>query len=148
MKNGFPKIVYTLTLAGSAFMSGDALADGNPTDSGGTMVHNPYSPIVNRNAFALNPLPDPKVERANVDTTSSLPKITVQGFMNLLGKPDVLCKISMPAAGPGQPAMELPCVLREGEEQGEIKLIRIDQAAGTVIFNNHEIVQEIQLIGR
>ena len=148
MKNGFPKIVYTLTLAVSAFMGGDALAGGNPADSGGTLTHNPYAPIVNRNAFALNPLPDPKVEIALVDATSPLPKITVQGFMNLLGKPDVLFKISTPAAGSGQPAMELPCTLREGEVLGEIKLIHIDQTAGTVIFNNHGIIQEIQLTRR
>jgi len=147
MKNGFPKVAYALILAGSALMSGDAVAGGNPADSGGTLAQNPYAPIIVRNAFALNALPDPKVEKPGVDTTPAPPKITVQGFMNLLEKPGVLFKVSMPAQA-GQPAVELPCALREGEEQGEIKLIRIDQAAGVVIFNNHGTVQEIQLVGR
>jgi len=146
MKNGFLKIAYALILAGSELMSGDALAGDNPADSGGMLAQNPYTPIIVRNAFALNALPDPKVEKPDADTSPALPKITVQGFMNLLEKPGVLFKVLIPAQA-GQPAVELPCVLREGEEQGEIKLIRIDQTAGTVIFNNHGIVQEIQLAG-
>lgn len=134
MKNGLGKFVLTASCGLGLCLNAQADAS----------TENPYTPIINRNAFALNPLVEPKVANDAADAEPSLPKITVQGFMNLLGKPGVLFKISLPA-GAGQPATEIPCVLAEGEQQNDVKLIRFNKHAMIVIFNNHGIIQEIPL---
>lgn len=103
---------------------------------------NPYAKaIIGRNAFSLKaatlativdpPRPPP-------------PRITLQGMTTICGRPQVLIKVLMPSR-PGEPAKEISCVLSEGERQGEIEVLEIDDRSGTVQFNNHGTGQTLNL---
>ncbi len=107
-----------------------------------TTKENPYAKaIVGRNAFSLNAAPLPTI----VDPPRPPPpRITLQGVTTILGRRQVLFKTQMPAK-PGEPAREMSCVLSEGERQGGIEVVAIDEKAGTVRFNNHDILQTLNL---
>jgi hypothetical protein len=102
---------------------------------------NPYSQIVVRNPFGLNPPPavDPNAASANPP-----PKITPNGIMTILGQLQVLFKVTEPAA-PGKPAADQSYILTEGEAQDDIEVTKIDDKACIVTFNNHGTVQELPL---
>jgi hypothetical protein len=104
-----------------------------------TARSNPYAKaIVGRNVFSLNratlptivdpPLPPP-------------PLIILQGLTNINRRRQVLFKVQKS----GAPAREISCVLSEGERQGEIAVLEIDEQSGTVKFNNHGIEQTLKL---
>jgi hypothetical protein len=103
---------------------------------------NPYAKsIVGRNAFGLNAAPPPII----VDPLRlPPPHITLQGLTTILRRRQVLFKLQMPSK-PGEPAREISCVLSEGERQGEIEVLEIDDHAGTVKFNNHGTEQTLSL---
>lgn len=104
----------------------------------------PYSPIVTRNVFGLVPIPV-------VDPASTLPppepppKITPNGIMTIFGQLQVLFKVAVKPP-PGQPAKDDSFVMSEGERQDEIEVVKIDEAAGVITFNNHGTVQELPLV--
>lgn len=107
-----------------------------------TAKKNPYAKaIVGRNVFSLTSAPPATI----VDPAPPpLPRITLQGVTTLLCRGQVLFKIHMPSK-PGEPAREISCVLSEGERQGEIEVLEIDEKAGTVKFSNHGTVQTLNL---
>jgi len=49
-------------------------------------------------------------------------------------------------AKPGQPAKEESFVMCAGERQDEIEVVKIDEKAGVVTFNNHGVLQELTLV--
>jgi hypothetical protein len=103
--------------------------------------NNPYSQaIIGRNAFSLKP---PAV-RVVDPPPLPLPQIVLQGGMNILHRRQVLFKVQMPPK-PGEPAREMSCVMSEGERQGEVEVLEIDDKAWTVKFRNHGIVQTLNL---
>jgi hypothetical protein len=98
----------------------------------------PYSPIIARNVFGLNPPappPDP-VAAAEAD----LPKITVNGIMSGFGNLTVLFKTT---AGKG--GKDLDYDLDQGQCEDEIEVLRIDEKNGSVKFSNHGVQQNIGL---
>lgn len=101
-----------------------------PSDQG-----NPYDAIVGRNVFSLKP-PPPPPNPEDLIKKDPPPKIRLQGLTTILGRRQVLFKSQTPAK-PGQPAKDESYVLSEGERQGEIEVVAIDENAGTVKFNNH-----------
>jgi hypothetical protein len=103
---------------------------------------NPYSPIVMRNVFDLNPLPPPGAAQANVEPP---PKIALNGIISHLGHWQVLFKVNIPPK-PGQPAKERAYILGEGQQQDDIEVVKIDAKTQIVTFNNHGMVQELPLI--
>lgn len=103
---------------------------------------NPYTPIVARNIFGLVPIPTNVVVEAPPVTPP--PKITPNGIISLFGKLEVLFKVAMPAK-PGQPAKENSYVMSEGERQDDIVVVKIDQEAAVITFNNHGTPQELPL---
>jgi hypothetical protein len=105
------------------------------------MPHNPYSPIVTRNVFALSPPPPPEAEQPLSDPP---PKITPNGTMSIFGQRQVLFKVTA-ASKPGQPVKDAFYTLGEGESQDGIEVTHIDENASMVTFNNHGIMQEIAL---
>lgn len=120
--------------------------------AGGLMLHisaraddtvapnNPYEPIVVRNVFGLNP-PQAITNQSTPDEPPL--KITPNGIMSIFGQLQVLFKV---APKPGQPgAKEQSYVLSEGQSQDEIEVVRINEKAGVVTFNNHGTEQEIPL---
>jgi len=106
-------------------------------------VENPYAPIVTRNIFGLVPIPT----NAPVDpsTLTPPPKITPNGIMTLFGKVQALFKVAG-VAHPGQPPKDESYVLCEGDRQDEIEVVKIDEKAATITFNNHGVVQALPLV--
>jgi len=105
------------------------------------LANNPYAPIVVRNVFGLNP---PLGVETNAPP-ADLPKITPNGIMSILGRLQVLYKVSEPARA-GQPAKDESYILSEGQRQDDIEVIEIDEKNSLVTFNNHGSVQELPLV--
>jgi hypothetical protein len=122
-------------LAGGLMLSVGARAD----DS--VLPNNPYTPIVTRNIFGLNP---PQAVDA-APPGEPPPKITPNGIMTILGKLQALFKVAG-TAKPGQPAKDEFYILSEGQRQDEIEVTHIDEKASLVTFNNHGTVQELPLV--
>ena len=94
---------------------------------------NPYQNIVQRNVFGLkDPPPPPSTEAP----TPPPPKITINGITTILGNKRVLFKVSV-LARPPQPAREESFILAEGQREGQIEVLEIDETSGTIKFNNH-----------
>jgi hypothetical protein len=126
MKN-FGKIAICLA-GGLALNAGLRAADLSPD--------NPYATIVTRNIFGLNPIPavDPN------DAPAPPVKITPNGIMTIFGHLQVLFKT---AGGPGK---EQSYILTEGQRQDDIEVVKINEKAGIVTFNNHGLIQELPLV--
>jgi hypothetical protein len=102
---------------------------------------NPYSPIVARNIFGLQPIPvhNPQDDVVVVPP----PKITPNGIMTIFGKVQVLFKVS--TASPGQPAKDVSYTMGVGERMDEITVQKIDEKAATITFENHGVIQKLEL---
>ena len=103
-----------------------------------SVAGNPYSSIVARNIFGLNPPappPDP-----NAAAAADLPKITVNGIMSGFGNVEVLFKTT---AGKG--GQDLYYDLDQGQREDDIEVLRIDEKSGIVKFSNHGVQQDIVL---
>ena len=93
------------------------------TEASGTT---PYQGIVERNVFGLKPPPPPTPPEANVPPP---PKIILQGIINFMGHKRALLKVQMPAKPP-DPAKEVPLILIEGQRDGEIEVLEINDKPG------------------
>jgi hypothetical protein len=99
---------------------------------------NPYTPIVTRNIFGLNPV---QVEEVITDPP---PKITLKGIMSANGNSQALYTVAG-TGKPGQPAKDQSYILSEGQGQDDVEVTHINDRAGLVTFNNHGTVQDIPL---
>lgn len=93
----------------------------------------PYQVIVERNAFALKP------REATVVAEPPPPpaKITLTGITTLLGNKRALLSVAVP----GKPNENF--MLTEGQREGEIEVIEIDEKAGQVRVRNHGVEQSL-----
>lgn len=97
---------------------------------------NPYEAITGRNVFGLKAPPPPPDPTATQKVEP--PKMKLQGISTILGRKQVLVKVL--AKPPLRPKDE-SLVIDEGNRNGELEVIAIDEKAGTVKFNNNgEIV--------
>jgi hypothetical protein len=105
---------------------------------------NPYTPIVTRNIFGLLPIPTnaPAVDPASLNPP---PKITPNGIMTIFGTKEALYKVAGQAK-PGKPAMDQSYTMSEGESQDDIEVVKIDDDADVITFNNHGVIQELPLV--
>src|SRR5688572_5494938 len=103
-------------LAGLGICSG---ASGIVAEDGG----NPYSAIVTRNVFGLRPKPEPTAPEVK---KADPPKIILTGLTDITGVKRVLFKAQMPARPP-EPAKEQSFIMREGETEGQIQVLEIDE---------------------
>ena len=99
---------------------------------------NTYGNIVVRNLFDLKPIP----QITNELPTPPPPKITLTGITTILGKKQALLMEQVPARPP-QKAQEQSYILAEGERDGDIEVVSIDEKAGSVRVINHGIAQEL-----
>jgi hypothetical protein len=104
---------------------------------------NPYTTAAVRNIFGLNP-PAPVDPNALADAIPP-PKITPNGIMSIFGQLQVLFKVANPPKA-GKPAADDDYILSEGERQDDIEVVKIDEKAGVVTFNNHGQTQELPLV--
>ena len=102
---------------------------------------NPYAPIVARNVFGLNP---PPPVAASVQEVNPPPKIIPNGIMSIFGQWQVLFK----TAGVGRsskPPDDKSYMLAEGQRQDDIEVVKIDEKADVITFDNHGDIQELPL---
>jgi hypothetical protein len=112
-----------------------------PTDSSETS-DNPYQSIVDRNVFSLKP-PAPPADPAEVNKPTVV-KITLTGMTTILGNKRVLMKSAPPPGKPGEgPKSEQSYILTEGQRQGDIEVIEIDEKGGSVKVNNAGTIQTL-----
>jgi hypothetical protein len=127
MKHG--KAMLICTVAGLAV---SAVAKDDTSDSSG----NPYQAIVARNVFGLKPPAPPPDPEANKPPP---PKIFLTGITTIFGNKRALLKLTPPAK-PGEPAKEEAFTLGEGQREGELEVLEIDEKAGTVKVNDYGTV--------
>lgn len=94
---------------------------------------NPYRPIVDRNVFALKP-PTPATNSV-VQPPSPPAGIELRGISTLLGRPQVLLNIKVPAKPPEQPK-DRSLVLDVGQREGEVEILEINPSIGLVRIRN------------
>lgn len=94
---------------------------------------NPYTAIVKRNTFALKPaLPAPSPV---TPSAAPPPNVSLQGISTILGRAQALLKVKI-APKPPEAAKELSLVLDVGQREGDVEVLAIDPAAGTVSLSN------------
>jgi hypothetical protein len=113
--------VLICTVAGVAFCLAASAVTSDPPGS-------PYQGIVDRNVFGLKPPPPPPDPEA---TKPPPPKMFLTGITTILGNKRALMKMTPPAK-PGEPAKEQSFTLGEGQREGDLEVLHIDEVAGTV----------------
>lgn len=91
-----------------------------------------YQNISDRNVFGLRP---PPVQPTATNATPALSKITLTGITTILGNKRALMKVAPKGMKPGDPK-ELSMILTEGQREGEIEVLQIDETRGSVKVNN------------
>jgi hypothetical protein len=116
------------------FVVGLLLAQANST----VFAAENFSEISRMNAFRLSrPKPEPRPQVIQLE----LPKVSLQGLATLLGT-QALLKIQTKS----QPvAIEVSCVLGEGQSRDGVEVLRIDMESETVWLNNHGEPQVLTL---
>jgi len=109
-------------------------ADSNP------LPDNPYSSVVVRNVFNLNP-PTATEVLTEINPPS---KITPTGIQDFLGIVKALFKVAG-VARPGVGAQDKYYMLAEGQREDDIEVKHIDRKNKIVTFDNHGTVQELPL---
>lgn len=98
-----------------------------------------YKAIPERNVFGLKPplppAPPPDAERPQT-------KLTLTGITTILGRKMALLKADLPAKA-GEAARDQSYLLTEGQRDGELEVIQIDEKARTVTVDNAGIVMTI-----
>ena len=124
--------IMALCLAGGLALSASLRAED------AVLPGNPYAVVVVRNIFGLNP---PPAIDTNAVVVEPPVKIIPNGIMTILGQLQVLFKV---AAKPG--GKDASYMLTEGQRQDDIEVIKINEKAAVVTFNNHGIMQELPLV--
>jgi hypothetical protein len=96
-------------------------------------VKNQYQAIPERNVFGLRP---PPAQAQPPNTPVPLPKITLTGITTILESKRALMKVAPSGSKPGAAAAELSLILTEGQREGDIEVLQIDEKAGSVKVNN------------
>jgi len=100
----------------------------------------PYRAITERNIFGLKPPPPPgSVEPPKAPA----PDLNLTGITTILGRKQALLKA--PAKAPQRPKDEY-YILSEGEREGDIEVLAIDEVAAKVTLNNHGTVQTLDFV--
>src|SRR5262245_59358532 len=97
---------------------------------------NPYQAIVERNAFALKPLPPPQAETPPQAPPPPLAKVTLTGITSLFGPSSKRALLEIVEQEPGKAVTSRKPILREGERDGEIEVLSIDVEKNIVRIPN------------
>ena len=123
---GRPLAIYrswTLALLPAAVLTTSAVA---------FTADNPYSTIVERNAFALKPPTPPAVVTPPAPAASN---VELRGITTLLGRPQVLLNFKMPGKPP-EPPKDRSLVMDVGQREGEVEVLEINPASGSIRIRN------------
>ncbi len=97
----------------------------------GNTPDSPYKAITDRNVFGLKPPPPPPDPTAEANKTPP-PKITLTGITTIFGNKQALMKTPPGAVKPGEQPREQSYILAEGQREGDMEVIQIDEKAGSV----------------
>ena len=92
-----------------------------------------YQTIPERNIFGLRPPPS---EALSTNPPAQLPKITLTGITTILGNKRALMMLAPPNLKPGDTNKEMSLILTEGERQGDVEVLQIDEKRGSVKVSN------------
>jgi hypothetical protein len=93
---------------------------------------NPYRNIVANNVFRLKPVEVRTEEQAPRPAA----RIRLAGITTILSRKVAILNLQLPAT-PSEPATQFSCTLAEGQREGEITVLTIDEKAGRVKVNNY-----------
>jgi hypothetical protein len=98
---------------------------------------NPYKVIIERNVFDLKP---PYVPPPVQATNAPPPNVKLTGIATILGKKQALFLVQEPAS-PGKPAnKEVSLILSEGQREGAIEVVEINERVSNVkIWNDGKL---------
>src|SRR5215472_11388177 len=89
------------------------------------ITDSPYQAIVDRNVFALKPPPPPPTNNPDANKPPP-PAITLTGITTILGSKRAFMSVNMPAKPP-EPAKVQSFMLSEGQRDGDIEVLEIDE---------------------
>jgi hypothetical protein len=92
-----------------------------------------YQGIPERNVFGLRP---PSSQPPSEPEVAPLPKITLTGITTILDSKRALMKVAAANPKKADPAKELSLILSEGQREGDIEVLQIDEKAGSVKVRN------------
>lgn len=98
----------------------------------GNTGDNPYKTIVDRNVFGLKPPPPPVDPNVEAAAKNPPPKITLTGITTILGNKRALMKTPPAAVKPGEQPREQSYILSEGQRDGDLEVVQIDEKTGSV----------------
>jgi hypothetical protein len=105
----------------------------------GNVTGNLYQGIVDRNLFGLkSPPPPPSLE----STKPPPPKVWLTGITTILGNKRALLKMTLPAKL-GEPAREQSFALGEGERDGDIEVLEINEKVRTVKIEDYGTIMTL-----
>lgn len=113
-----------------------AIVANSPAEAG-----SPYQGIPERNVFGLRPPAPPPVVNPEANKPPP-PKLTLTGITTIMGNKRALMTAQLPARPP-EPARAQHYMLTEGQRDGDVEVLNIDEVKGTVSVNNHGVPQEI-----
>ena len=94
---------------------------------------NNYEGIPERNVFGLRPPPSQPQQEP---TAAPLPKITLTGITTILDNKRALMKVAAANTRQLDPSKETSLILTEGQREGDIEVLQIDEKAGSVKVRN------------
>jgi len=99
-----------------------------------------YQAIPERNVFGLRP---PTSDPLPTNPPAQLPKITLTGITTILGNKRALLMLAPPNLKPGDTNKEMSMILTEGERQGDVEVLQIDEKQWRVKVNNSGTVMTL-----
>lgn len=87
----------------------------------------PYQQIAEINIFRLK---SPTIAAPDLPARPTLPRVVLAGMTTIIGK-RALLKVQFPA-NPPEPAVEKAYILAEGQRDGSIEVLEINEEAGSV----------------
>lgn len=103
---------------------------------------NPYQRIVDRNVFGLRPPPPPAPPPDPAANKTPAPPLRLAGITTIMGNKRALMSAQVPAKPP-EPAKTVYYTLTEGQRDGDVELVAIDEKAGSVKVKNHGEMQVV-----
>jgi hypothetical protein len=99
-----------------------------------------YQTIPERNVFGLRP---PASDPLPTNPPAQLPRITLTGITTILGNKRALMILAPPNLKPGDTNKETSVILTEGERQGDVEVLQIDEKQWRVKVNNSGTVMTL-----
>jgi len=103
----------------------------------------PYAAIVERNIFALVPIPPPPVADDNEKSNTPPVNVTLTGITTIFGNTRAYFLVQDPPQAGKPPAAAESVMLTVGERRGMLEALDIDVKAGTVKIKNDGVISTI-----